>query len=224
VKPGQTVLEIGANIGSHSVALARACFPGPLYLFEPQQRVFQILCANLALNDIKNAYAYPEACAEADGVVVVPPIDYSAKGNFGGVSVHAKVEGVGGLTVRATAVDRLGLAACHLIKIDVEGFEAQVLRGAAQTIARHRPVLYVENDRVAGQQELISLIAGMGYRLYWHTPPLFRADNFNGVAENIFGPVVSLNMLCLPAERKTVVSDLELIDPDNWSSPLGRAR
>src|SRR5450432_2523093 len=60
VKPGMTVVEAGANIGSHSVALARACFPGPLYLFEPQHRVFQILCANLALNGIGNAIAYPE--------------------------------------------------------------------------------------------------------------------------------------------------------------------
>jgi FkbM family methyltransferase len=224
VKSGQTVVEVGANIGSHSVPLARACFPGSLYLFEPQQRVFQILCANLALNDVKNAYAYPEACAETEGFVVLPTVDYSAAGNFGGVSVSLKGDGVRGMSARATPLDSLDLAACHLIKIDVEGFEAQVVRGAAKTIARHRPVLYVENDRVASQQELISLIAGLDYRLYWHAPPLFRADNFNGVAQNIFGRIVSLNMLCLPVERKTVVADLELIDPANWTSPIGRAR
>lgn len=224
VKPGHTVVEVGANIGTHSVPLARACFPGPLYLFEPQQRVFQILCANLALNDIKNALAYPEACAETEGFVVVPVIDYSAPGNFGGVSVSPEGSGVRGLKVRATPLDSLELAACHLIKIDVEGFEAQVVRGAARTIARHRPVLYVENDRREGQHALISLIASLGYRLYWHKPPLFQPNNFNGVAEDIFGRVVSLNMLCLPNERKTVVTDLELIDPDNWTSPLDRRR
>src|ERR1700744_363587 len=64
VKPGRAVVEIGANIGAHSVPLARACAPGPLYLFEPQQRGFQILCANLVLNGITNAIAYPEACGE----------------------------------------------------------------------------------------------------------------------------------------------------------------
>jgi FkbM family methyltransferase len=222
VKPGHTVVEVGANIGSHSVPLARACFPGPLYLFEPQQRVFQILCANLAMNDIKNALAYPEACAETEGSLVVPVVDYSARGNFGGISVKPEGQGARGLRVRATPLDSLELTACHLIKIDVEGFEAQVVRGAARTIARHRPVLYVENDRREGQQALISLIAGMGYRLYWHKPPLFRPDNFNGVAEDIFGRVVSLNMLCLPQERKTVVANLELIDPNNWTSPIDR--
>lgn len=220
VKPGMTVVEVGANIGAHSVALARACFPGPLYLFEPQQRVFQILCANLALNGVRNAIAYPEASSDVDGFVVVPPLDYGAEFNFGGVSVEADAEGVRGLRVRATPLDSLRLAACHVLKIDVEGFEAQVLRGAARTIARCRPLLYVENDRAEHQQEIISLICGMGYRLYWHTPPLFSADNFNGVAENHFGGVVSVNMLCLPNEGATVVQDMTPIDPDNWASPL----
>jgi FkbM family methyltransferase len=220
VKPGMTVVEIGANIGAHSVPLARACFPGPLYVFEPQQRVFQILCANLALNGIENAFAYPEASSDEAGVLMVPPLDYSADFNFGGVSVERPNAAAAGLKVRATPLDSLDLAACHVLKIDVEGFEAQVLRGAAGTIGRFRPVLYVENDRVAHQQEVISLIAGMGYRLYWHAPPLFRPNNFNGFPDDIFGPVVSVNMLCIPSERGTVVQDMTPIDPDNWTSPV----
>jgi FkbM family methyltransferase len=220
VKPGMTVVEVGANIGTHSVALARACFPGTLYLFEPQQRVFQVLCANLALNGITNAIAYPEACSDEAGMVVVPPLDYGGVHNFGGVSMQADAAGVPGTRVRATPLDSLNLAACDVLKIDVEGFEVQVVRGAAETIAKFRPLLYVENDRTAHQQELISLIAGMGYRLYWHTPTLVRPDNFNGCAENVFPGIVSLNMLCLPAERETVVQRMAPIDPDNWTSPL----
>ena len=69
---GGTVVEIGANIGAHSVALAKACFPGPLYLFEPQQRVFQILCANLALNGVTNAIAYPAALIRRSTLWQVP--------------------------------------------------------------------------------------------------------------------------------------------------------
>jgi FkbM family methyltransferase len=221
VKPGMTVVEVGANIGAHSVALARACFPGPLYVFEPQQRIFQLLCANLALNGIRNAIAFPEACGETAGVVIVPPLDYSAEFNFGGVSVHPDDGALRGWKVRATPLDSLGLANCHVIKIDVEGFEAQVLRGAAETIAKFRPLLYVENDRPALQGELIALIAGMGYRQYWHLPPLFSANNFNGAAEDVFGQIVSLNMLCIPQERETVVQDIEPIDPANWTSPIG---
>ena len=67
VEPGQTVVESGANIGAHTVPLARRCAPGPLYAFEPQQRVFQALCANLALNDITNVVASPDACGAEAG-------------------------------------------------------------------------------------------------------------------------------------------------------------
>jgi FkbM family methyltransferase len=216
VKPGMTVVEMGANIGAHSVPLARQCFPGPLYVFEPQQRVFQILCANLAANGIRNAIAYPDACSDTDGFVVVPPVDYGAAGNFGGVSVQADSEAASGQRARATRLDSLDLAACHVLKIDVEGFEAQALRGAAETIRRFRPALYVENDRRDRQRALVTLIAGMDYRLYWHYPPLFVRKNFNDYPDDVFGNVISRNMLCLPKERATTVLSFEEIDPKDW--------
>src|SRR3569623_1512026 len=103
VRPRMTVVEIGANIGVHSIRLARRCAPGPIYLFEPQPRVFQVLCANLALNEIGNALAYPEACGEAEGEAVVPLLDYDAPANFGGVSLQpAEARGV---RVRVIALD-----------------------------------------------------------------------------------------------------------------------
>lgn len=222
ITPGMTVVEVGANMGTHSVSIAKACAPGPFYAFEPQPRIFQVLCANLALNDIGNAFAYPEGCGEAEGVAVVPLVDYGRQGNFGGLSLQP--DGSAGIKVRIRPLDGLELAACGLIKIDVEGFEPQVLRGARQTIARCRPILYVENDREAQQQEVISLIAEMGYRLYWHTPALFSPDNFKGVQENIFPGTVSLNMLCLPLERSTVVQGMPPIDPTNWTSPAKLSR
>lgn len=218
IRPGMTVVEVGANMGTHSVDMARACAPGPFYAFEPQPRVFQILCANLALNDIGNALAYPEGCGEAEGEAVVPPMDYAGRGNFGGVSLRSADEA--GVKVRVRALDSLDLAACGLLKIDVEGFEPQVLRGARRTIERCRPIIYVENDRRAQQQEVISLIADMGYRLYWHTPGLFSANNFNGATEDIFGRLGSLNMACIPAESALRVLDLRPIDPANWSPPF----
>lgn len=219
-QPGQTVVEIGANIGTHSVPLARRCAPAPLYVFEPQQRVFQILCANLALNEIGNAVALPEACGEAEGQALIPPLDYGADANFGGVSLRPAAAGAAGQRVRVRPLDSLELAECGLIKIDVEGFEPQVLRGARETIARCRPALYVENDRAENQGELIALMAEMDYRLYWHTPRLFDPGNFRGCAENVFGRIVSLNVIGLPKESPRRVGDLSEIDPDNWTSPV----
>jgi FkbM family methyltransferase len=208
-KPGMTVIEAGANVGGHTVRLARACRPGPLYAFEPQHRVFQVLCANLALNGIGNVLAYPEGCGETEGVATIPPVDYEANRNFGGVSLGSA--DAPGVKVRVVAIDSLELASCGLIKIDVEGFEPQVLRGARETIARCRPVLYVENDRPPQQAEVIDLVAGMNYRLYWHTPRLTGIEEKN---------IVSVNMLCMPKERRTKVEGLQEIDPANWTCPV----
>jgi len=218
IRPGMTVVEAGANMGAHSVDIARACAPGAFYAFEPQPRIFQILCANLALNDIGNAFAYPEGCGEVEGEAVVPLLDYSQQDNFGGLSLQPA--GARGIKVRVRPLDSLELPACGLVKVDVEGFEPQVLRGARRTVERCRPVIYIENDRAAQQQEVISLVAEMGYRLFWHTPRLFDPANFNGVQENLFGRAVSVNMLCIPNERGTHVQGLEPIDPSNWTSPI----
>jgi hypothetical protein len=96
--------------------------------------------------------------------------------------------------------------------VDVEGMEPAVLRGARGTIEKHRPVLYVENDRPASSRDLIALIQSLGYRLYWHLPPLFNPDNWYGNPENVFGNVVSVNMLCVHASVKASVAGLRPIE------------
>jgi FkbM family methyltransferase len=217
VRPGMNVIEVGANMGSHSVDLARACAPGIFYAFEPQPRLFQIMAGNLALNEIGNALVYPDGCGEAEGEAVLPWIDYDKeRANFGALSL---AESGDGLRVRIRTIDSLGLEQCGLIKIDVEGFEPRVLRGAAETIRRCRPGLYVENDRGANQQEVIDLIAGHDYRLFWHTPYLFSPNNFRGETTNIYGHVLSVNMIGLPREKNIAV-DLPEVDPANWTSPV----
>src|SRR5947199_9441604 len=76
VRPGDVVIEVGANIGAHTVWLARATSPGGAVIaFEPQRLAFQTLCANLALNDIVNALAYQQACGRKPGYIFVPVLD-----------------------------------------------------------------------------------------------------------------------------------------------------
>jgi FkbM family methyltransferase len=195
VKPGDVVIEAGANIGAHTVPLAQLVGPaGAVYAFEPQRMVFQMLCANLALNALPNVHARQAALGAAAGSIVVPPLDYDRPGNFGGLSLgrHAQGESVPVLTI-----DGLELPRVDLIKVDVEGMEADVLRGAQATIARHKPILYVENDREEKSAALIELIAALGYRMFWHAPPMFRERNFFQNSVNVLGSVVSRNMLCL---------------------------
>src|SRR5262249_31324528 len=131
-----------------------------------------------------------------------------------------------GERVSRVTVDSLDLPACHLIKIDVEGMEGEVIAGAEQTIRRFRPVLYMENDRPEQSVALIRQVLDLGYRLYWHLPPLFNPQNYFRVAENVFGRIVSVNMLGLPASVHQEVQGLhEITDPeDRWPGELRKVR
>lgn len=224
VRPGMTVVEAGANIGAHTLPLARACAPGRLIAFEPQQRVFQLLCANLAANDVTNVVALPEAMGAEAGLARMPELDYGAGWNFGSVAPsHAPVgaeDWARGLAARVTPLDALELPACHVLKIDVEGWEAEALAGARRTLWRCRPILYIENDRASRQAQLIAMIDELGYDQYWHIAPLFNPANFNGAPADVTEAVASLNMLCTPRERAVPITGFERIDPSNWRSPM----
>jgi len=212
---GMVVLDIGANIGAHTLVLSRLVgAEGAVLAVEPQRRIFHLLCANLALNRIANVRALPVGAGRAPGVAGVPLLDYAAAGNFGGVSL---VTGGPAEPVDISAIDTLNLAACHVIKIDVEGMESEVLAGAATTIRRHRPMLYVENDRREKSAALIAELKALRYRLYWHTPPLFNPDNFFGNPENVFANTVSINLLCVPLESSIVLNGFrEVAGGDEW--------
>jgi FkbM family methyltransferase len=199
VKPGDIVVEVGANIGCHTLALAQCVTnAGRVFAFEPQRIIHQMLCGNLAINGIWNVIAERMALGAEAGIAYVPPIDYAAPGNFGAVSLAKDV----GEPVQVQTLDGCNFVRCDLIKIDVEGMEGDVLKGAAQTIKRLRPVLYVENDREEKKAALIAQLRLMGYAIYWHLPALFNPQNFNKNEINDYGSTVSINMLCLPEEKK----------------------
>jgi FkbM family methyltransferase len=211
IKDGDTVVEVGANIGSHTIALARKTgSTGRVIAFEPQRIVFQTLCANLALSSISNAYCFHCALSDVEEELLVPPMDYARPANFGGLSLTKA--GLGE-SVAARQLDSIGrLTRLKLIKIDVEGMESAVIRGATATIKSHRPALYVENDRVDKSAELIELIRSLDYRMYWHRPPLFNPGNYFGEKENIFPNLISVNMLCLHKSQETVEGLQEVTD------------
>lgn len=200
---GDNVLEVGSNVGIHTIGLAQAVgHGGRVIAIEPQPAVFRVLCANLALNDLQNVSPHQCGCGPARDIMSVPIVDYSAATlhNSGSVSL---VPASGGHPVDIIPVDELcaSLAALRLLKVDVEGMEHAVLSGARETIGRLRPILYVENDRIEKSPALIELIRSLGYQMWWHAPPLFNPENYFAVQENEFPNVVSLNVFCLPTER-----------------------
>jgi FkbM family methyltransferase len=217
LSPGQVAVEVGANIGAHTVHIAQLVGPSGLVLaFEPQPALFYLLCGNLALNEQFHVRAYRAAVGSAPGRINVPILDPKSTANFGGVSMQQ----AGGEAVTQLALDRFTLPSLRLLKIDVEGMETEVLLGARETIRRHRPILYVENDRRQNSARLIGLITELGYRLYWHLPPLFSANNFARNPENVFPGIVSVNMLGVPNDMPTQFTGFRQVTGPDDQPPL----
>jgi len=195
-KSGDIVIEVGSNIGTHTQLLSKLVQKdGLVFAFEPQRLVYQTLCANLALNSITNVFAYNEAVSNDFGKILVPELEFSQRNNFGGISLNNIKDGI---LVNQIKLDQFknSINRLNFLKIDVEGMEIDVLNGAKELIDKFSPIIYLENDRKEKSKELIELLWSMGYKIYWHLPPLYNPDNFFKNNKNIFNNLVSVNMLC----------------------------
>lgn len=222
--PGFDAIEVGANVGTHTVSMARklAGMGRQLLAVEPQPIIFQNLCANLSLNGLFNVLAENAACSDKSGFLTFQNLQMGGVINSGAVSMRE--DGLGEQRVRAIPLDELipQHFRVGLIKIDVEGFELKVLEGATQTLARFRPIIYLENDRIELSQALIEWLWRHDYRLCWHIPMLFNPENFAGRKDNIWGNVGSFNMLALPNETENNPAGFEPIE-DSSHHPLKRS-
>jgi hypothetical protein len=163
----------------------------------------------MALNSVTNVQCLQQGLAEQPGTMNTMPVNYAAENNFGGMSLGAYP---GGEAVEVGRLDRFGPPRCKFLKIDVEGMELQVLKGASALIERLKPVLYVENDRPQNSAALLDFIDSIGYRMYWHRPTLYNPDNFLRNPNNIFPNIASHNLLCLHRSIQQNVAGLQPIE------------
>ena len=211
------VLEVGSNMGVHTIPLALelARQGRSMLAFEPQPVIFQQLCANLALNGLMNVTAFPYACGASPGILSFQAPDYLTLGNFGGTAMSPAPARPRTQTVPCCPLDSfVHDAPVALIKIDVEGHELRVLQGARNILSRSHPILYVENDRIEQSPELIECLLTQGYRLWWHITPAFNPDNFLELQQNFYGDISFFNMLGVHRSRSITIQGLpEITDP-----------
>jgi FkbM family methyltransferase len=180
LKPGMRMVDVGANIGLYSILAAyRVGDAGKIWAFEPSRESYDRLVRNLQLNGSRCVQPIPIALGET-------PDNFSTLASDPGYGdayrylVPAAQPGAGGTNgevVRATTLDacaaEYGIDRIDLIKIDVEGGEYRVLRGARETLAANPDVRIVFESEAdwcerAGckQQDAFDLLRGMGFQLY----------------------------------------------------------
>lgn len=166
VDRGGVCLDIGANIGNH--ALFFAGHFAEVLAFEPNPRTFALLQFNAALKDNVRCFGFGLSDAAGSAQLTVPA------GNAGMATLHG--DAVSGQAVacrleRADDLPALQGRRVALVKIDVEGHEAGVLRGAAALLARDRPVVVFEQTahdvRADGGSAVTDLLRAAGYTRLW---------------------------------------------------------
>jgi FkbM family methyltransferase len=175
---GAVLLDVGAHIGYDSLkGSVRVGESGKVISFEPNPGTLEQLRANIAASHATNVIVEPIACADRDQTLTL--YDSTSEGNSGGSSLslaNADAAGRGTLpsySVRGRPIDdvvrELALSRVDVIKVDVEGAEYLVLRGARETLRRFHPKLVMEvvpaqlASLNATVEDLVSLMKELGY-------------------------------------------------------------
>jgi FkbM family methyltransferase len=208
IRPGDLVLDVGANVGNSMLAFAAAVGQsGRVISFEPQPMPYMCLCANIALNSLVHYVTpVPMAVGARPGSIAVPLLDPTKVDNFGGVSLldthTTPTQDVGVITI-----DSLNLDSCRLIKIDVEGMESEVLAGAKETIKRHRPIIWAEqlDHRDGTRAEMAGVLKELGYKAWKLQTLIYSEHNTRLCRHNMFQfpdgtPMHDANVLAIPAD------------------------
>ncbi len=223
------VMDIGANIGNHSLAFASVA--NHVLSFEPLPAVYALLEKNVSRNKLNNVDTFPYALSDVEEDSTIYMVQ---EGNVGASSFDKRAENTQSIVVRKKIGDDVvrenNLKKLDLIKLDVEAHEAFVLRGLKRTLAQHKPIITMEwNDpltieRLNGSEELRFLfeeyeihVLGSNYdRGFWegHSFPflkrkftrLFREKQ---AALYSFHPArLYKNLLLIPKSKKAILDGL----------------
>lgn len=169
IAPGMTVVDVGANLGFFSLMIAPLLRPGGrIVALEPSRRTFAKLSRTIARNGLGDVVtAVNSGCAATAGSATLHQVSASS-GNATILAAGAGEE------VGLTRLDDLGLDRVGLLKIDTEGYESEVLKGATGLLGESRPTLFIElgGHYLAGTLEAVDLLTELGYE----TAELRRID------------------------------------------------
>lgn len=208
IKPGSRVADIGANVGYFTMLAASIVgIHGEVLAFDPNSENARLILLNIAENGFSNVSLFPLALSDNTGYAYFS----SHIGSNGGLiaAKHAQLADGRGLVVPTARLDELVKAPIDFIKVDTEGAEYRILRGAQGLLASARPIVTSEFScemisRVSGvhPRDYLALFLSYGYSIYvidkqtGRLEPIGDIDNFLGAWGN---PFRIEDMIMLPA-------------------------
>lgn len=151
-KHDTNMIDIGCNYGCHTLGVGNEIknknSKGKIYSFDPQPRIFKLFKENVSMNDLDDVVVAHE-CGLGDRneeKIFSLPRNYDMNDNPGALSLLERKSTVSyeDVPVQIKRLDDFNISNVSLIKLDVEGFELEVLEGAKQTIIANKPVIFIE--------------------------------------------------------------------------------
>lgn len=214
VKPGDVVIDGGANMGAITIPLAQMVGDnGHVYAFEPQRHIRHILCGNIALNNLYNVTVEERPLWEHPYAFLWTPKSkrewYEVPDqHMAGVEMSEEETPDGDPTI-GTTIDCLELERLDFIKLDIEGAEPRALRGAKKTIEKCQPVMLIEAIPPT-DEEIFKVLNSMDYAHRHIRLRYFNPNNWRGVKDDVLkedndpNPMISLDILCYPKSKPDV--------------------
>lgn len=152
-KENPVIFDIGSNIGTFTSWMAKAFPNGKIYSFEPQRLVFQMICGNMAINNLDNVYIFNIALGNENEILEFEEPDYFQNVDYGTFSLKkevlekkSKYKNIVDLMTLDNFVEKYKIEIIDFIKIDAEGMDLEVLKGAEKTISKFKPNILVEHS------------------------------------------------------------------------------
>ena len=214
VNDNENIIEIGSNIGTHTIPLAKHVSNGGLvYAIEPQSQNYKLLSKNIKDNELKNVKIFKLAISSKKGKAYMNIFNENLTNNYGDSKIFENnfqnSEGVIVKTLDQLFYDDYKeIKTIKLIKCDAQGQELNIILGSQKIINMHKPFLYLENDDINTSKPLIEKVKHMGYIMFWHLPALYNPNNFFKNIKNVFPRLISCNMLCIHQSSKIKLNEV----------------
>lgn len=161
IQPGYVVYDIGANVGYFTLlAAVLTGEKGQVYAFEPLPRNVEFLKKHISLNNLSNVEVIQAAVSDRSGEALF---------EFGASTAMGHLSETGDLRIKLVSLDRMiangDLITPDVIKIDVEGAEYDVLRGAKNLIETSHPILFLDTHQRDAHQNTLQFLRDHKYQI-----------------------------------------------------------
>lgn len=176
------IVDAGANVGAFCVPMTIAARKknGTVHAFEVQKKLYRALCGTIVLNDFDNLEVYNVGLGATEGSLKIPKINYNLNQDFGMVSLADQNSMTQYDHIDIVSVDQLSFERLDFFKIDVEGMELDILKGAQETIKVYRPYLWIE---------------------HWHSNVEQLKQYFINIGNYTLYRITGADVLCVPNEK-----------------------